>query len=63
MTEQEKLTNSKIRHAIRTGLLPYEFTDSEHRDAVIRKIVSRENRKCTHKFTVHRISKTRWEIS
>lgn len=27
MTEQEKLTNSKIRHAIRTGSLPYEFTD------------------------------------
>jgi hypothetical protein len=62
MTPKQKLINSEIRHALRTGALPIEVADEPARDAAIRNIAYRVGVEMGMSFSVTRKSDGVWSI-
>ncbi len=57
--KQQKITNAKIRLAVREGLLPYTFVDKDEK--TYRKIVYELGKELGKKFTVTKIGE-QWSI-
>lgn len=58
--EEQKILNARLRLALRTGDLPFTFTDKFEKD--YRKIVYQMSKKLNKKFTVQK-RKSVWTIN
>ena len=62
MTTEQRIINAQIRHALTTGAVPIEITDTPERDGAIRNLVYETGVKVDKKFTVTKKRVGVWSI-